>query len=79
LKAHGIVERIGKSYSYQLTEYGRKVCLSMVLFHKKLYGPIANSLLNRKPATILNINSKLEKAYFRIDKEIDKFIELLAA
>jgi len=79
LKAHGVVERIGKSYFYQLTEYGRKVCLSMVLFHKKLYGPIANSLFNRKPATILNINSKLEKAYFRIDKEIDKFIELLAA
>jgi hypothetical protein len=79
LKVHGVVERIDKSYSYQLTQYGRKVCLSMVLFHKKLYGPIANSLFNRKPATILNMNSKLEKAYFRIDKEIDKFINLLAA
>ncbi|NIV93449.1 hypothetical protein GWN42_11765 [candidate division KSB1 bacterium] len=79
LKAHAVVERIGKSYSYRLTEYGRKVCLSMVLFHKKLYGPIANSLFNRKPAAILNLNSKLEKAYFRIDKEIDKFINLLAA
>ena len=79
LKAHGIVERVGKSYRYRLTEFGKKVCLSFVLFHKKLYGPIANSLFNFKPNENITVNSKFEKAYRRIDKEIDKLIKLMAA
>jgi hypothetical protein len=79
LKAHGIVERVGKSYRYRLTEFGKKVCLCFVLFHKKLHGPIANSLFNFKPNENIMVNSKFEKAYRRIDKEIDKLIRLMAA
>jgi hypothetical protein len=79
LKAHGIVERVGKSYRYRLTEFGKKVCLSFVLFHKKLHGPIANSLFNFKPNENIMVNSKFEKAYRRIDKEIDKLLSLMAA
>lgn len=79
LQAHGIVERVGKSYRYRLTEFGKKVCLCFVLFHKKLHGPIANSLFNFKPNENIMVNSKFEKAYRRIDKEIDKLIRLMAA
>lgn len=79
LRVHGIIERIGKSYRYRLTEYGKKVCLSFVLFHKKLHGPISNSLFNYKPNQNLQVNSKFEKAYHRIDREIDKFLSLMAA
>jgi len=79
LKAHGIVERVGKSYRYRLTEFGKKVCLSFVLFHKKLHGPISNSMFNFKPNDRLIVNSKFEKAYRRIDKEIDKLLRLMAA
>ena len=79
LKAHGIVERIGKSYRYRLTESGKKVCLSFVLFHKKLHGPIANSMFNFKPNANIIVNSKFERAYRRIDKEIDKLLRLMAA
>lgn len=79
LRVHGIVERVGKSYRYRLTEYGKKVCLSFVLFHKKLHGPISNSMFNFKPNQNIKVKSKFEKAYHRIDKEIDKFISLMAA
>jgi hypothetical protein len=79
LRVHGIIERVGNSYCYRLTQFGQKVCLSFVLFHKKLHGPISNSMFNFKPNQNLKVNSKFEKAYHRIDKEIDKLISLMAA
>jgi hypothetical protein len=79
LRVHGIFQRVGKSYRYRLSTYGQKVVLSFVLFHKKLYGPISNSMFNFKPNQNLKVNSKFEKAYQRIDKEIDKLISLMAA
>jgi hypothetical protein len=79
LRAHGLLERVGLSYRYRLSEYGQKVCIIFVLFHKKLYGPIANSLFYFNPTPHRGVTSKFEKAYCRIDKEIDKFIRLMAA
>ena len=49
LKAHGLIERDGKRYAYRLTEKGNKVALLFVLFHKRVCGPLANSLFNKPP------------------------------
>lgn len=79
LKAHGIIERIEHTITYRMTEFGKKVCLHFILFHNKIYGPIANSLFNFQQNKNQTFNSKLEKAYNRIDRDIEKFITLLAA
>ena len=36
MKAHGLLERDGKRYTYRLTEKGTKVALTFVLFHQRL-------------------------------------------
>lgn len=79
LKAHRIIEKIKHTITYRLTEFGKKVCLHFILFHSKIYGPIANSLFNFQTSKNQILNSKLEKAYNRIDRDIEKFISLLAA
>ena len=79
MKAHGLVERNGKHYSYRLTDKGMKVAAMFVLFHKRLCGPLANSLFHYRPNNIHVIDSKLEKAYHKADDSIEQIVELLAA
>jgi len=49
MNAHGLLERIGRSYSYCLTEKGTKAALMSILFHKRICGPLANSLFQNRP------------------------------
>jgi len=79
LRAHGLIERIGVSYRYRLTDYGIKNSLTMVLFHNKIYGPIAGSLFIFKPDQSTDTVSELEKTYRKIDRDIDHLISLMAA
>lgn len=79
LKAHGIIQRIQGTYGYQLTEYGIKISLTFTIFHKKIFGPISNSLLYFKPNPLFPNLSKLEKQYSKIDREINSLLELLSA
>jgi hypothetical protein len=79
MKAHGLIERNGKQYSYLLTEKGVKVATMFVLFHKRLCGPLANSLFNHRPNKSFMANGKLEKPYHKADDYIEKITELLAA
>jgi len=79
MKAHGLVERNGRQYSYVLTEKGIKVATMFTLFHKRLFGPLANSLFHHRPSRMIIANSKLEKAYHQADDYIEKITELLAA
>ena len=79
LKAHGLLERQGRRYLYRLTDKGLKVAVMFVLFHKRLCGPLAQSLFNRKPDPTLSVNSKLETAYRKADHSIQKIVDLLAA
>jgi len=76
MKAHGLIQRNGKQYAYLLTEKGVKVAIMFVLFHKRLCGPLANSLFNHRPNKFFMANGKLEKAYHKADDYIEK-IELL--
>ena len=79
MKAHGLVKRNGRQYSYVLTEKGVNIATMFVLFHKRLFGPLANSLFHHRPNKLYVLNNKLEKAYHQADDYIEKLTELLAA
>jgi len=79
LKAHGLLERQGKHYSYRLTEKGARVGLMFVLFHKRVCGPLANSLFERRPSQQQQPVSKIEAAYHKADAAIQHILQQLAA
>ena len=43
------------------------------------YGPLAHNALVRQPDPLQMPDSKLERAYLKVDKAIDEVVELLAA
>jgi hypothetical protein len=71
MKAHGLLERIGRGYCDRLTEKG--------VFHKPVCGPLANSLFHHRPDETLKPASKVETAYHKADHAIQKVIDLFAA
>lgn len=82
MKAHGLIERDGKRYAYRLTDKGNKVALLFVLFHKRVCGPLAGSLLDRAVESSSPSPLKLtpfEAAYHRADRAIQRVVDLLAA
>jgi hypothetical protein len=79
MKAHGLIERAGKRYAYRLTPKGNKVALLFVLFHKRVCGPLANSLFNSAPRPELKPATRLEIAYRKADRSIQHVLDLLAA
>ena len=79
MKAHGLLERIGRAYCYRLTDKGIKVALMFILFHKRVCGPLANSLFHHRPDEALKPASKVETAYHKADRAIQQILQLLAA
>jgi len=79
MKAHGLLERIGRAYCYRLTDKGIKVALMFILFHKRVCGPLANSLFHHQPDKTLQPASKVEAAYHKADHAIQQVLDLLAA
>ena len=79
LKGHGLLQRDGARYAYQLTEKGVQVALLFLFFHKRLCGPLANSRFHYQPDPAHHPDSKLEAAYHKADKAIQAIIDLLAA
>ncbi len=79
MKAHGLVGRNGKHYSYRFTKKGMKVAAIFILFHQRISGPLSNSIFNRKPSNAFVIDSKLEDAYHNADESIQNIINLLTA
>ena len=79
LKGHGLLERDGRRYAYQLTDKGVQVALLFLFFHKRLCGPLANSRFHHKPDPAHRPNSKLEAAYHKADNAIQDIVDLLAA
>jgi hypothetical protein len=78
MKAHGLIERNGNAYCYRLTDKGIKAALLFVLFHKRICGPLANSLFHHRPDPALKPECKLETAYHHADEAIQEIIDLLA-
>jgi len=79
LKAHGLLERDGSRYAYALTEKGTRTALLFVLFHQRLFGPVAHSQFVKRTDSQHCPDSKLERAYRRADSAIDHLVELLRA
>ena len=80
MKAHGLLERIGRSYRYRLSNKGIKAALMFILFHKRVCGPLSNSLFHHRPDEALKPpTSKVETAYHKADQAIQKVLDRLAA
>ena len=79
LKGHGLLQRDGHRYAYRLTTKGVQVALLFLFFHKRLCGPLANSCFHHLPDPNHRPKDKLEAAYHRADKAIQKIVDLLAA
>jgi len=79
LKAHGLLQRDGRSYRYRLTDHGTKVAAMFVLFHKHVCGPVANTLFHHRPSTMSTPPAKIEAAYHLADEAIQHLIDLVAA
>ena len=79
LKGHGLLQRDGSRYAYQLTTKGVQVALLFLFFHKRLCGPLANSRFHHQPDPAHRPDSKLETAYHKADKAIQEIVDLLAA
>ena len=79
LKAHGLLERIGRTYAYRLTEKGIRIGAMFILFHKRVCGPLANSLFHHRPEDRTPQPAKIERAYHQADTAIQRLVDLLAA
>jgi hypothetical protein len=79
LKGHGLLQRDGSRYSYRLTPKGIHIALLFLFFHKRLCGPLANSRFHHRPHPAHQPNSKLEAAYHKADKAIERIVDLLKA
>jgi hypothetical protein len=73
------LERCGQSYAYRLTPNGIKVALLFILFHKRVCGPLASSLFQRRPDPQAQPHSRIEADYHRADQAIEKVLQLVAA
>jgi hypothetical protein len=79
LKAHGLLERIDRTYAYRLTEKGIRTGAMFILFHKRVCGPLANSLFHHRPKNRPPQPAKIERAYHEADTAVQQLIDLLAA
>jgi len=79
LRAHDLVERDGRTYSYRLTDKGIKVAAMFVLFQKRVCGPLANTLFHHRPQNTAPPPAKIEVAYHQADVAIQHLVDLLAA
>lgn len=79
LKAHGLVERLDRSYCYRLTPKGIRVAVMFLLFHKRVCGPLAHSLFGTAPAKMSKARSKIQTAYRQADNSVQRLVDLLAA
>ena len=79
MKARELITRNGCHYTYRPTDKGIKVSLMFVLFHKRVCGPLTNSLFQHKPHVATSQKDKLEKAYHKADESIQNILNLLAA
>ena len=79
MKGHGLLERVGQHYAYRLTQKGTRVAALFVLFHKRVCGPLANSLFHHRPTSSSTPPARIEVAYHKADTAIQDLIDQLAA
>jgi hypothetical protein len=71
LRAHGFVERIGRTRRYRLTARGLKLGVLLVKFRTRLLGPLTTLVTTPAPQPVTTNDSALEAAFRQVDLAID--------
>jgi hypothetical protein len=71
LRAHGFVERIGRTRRYRLTARGLKLGVLLVKFRTRLLGPLVTLVTAAAPQPETTNTSEVEAAFRQVDRAID--------
>lgn len=71
LRAHGFVERIGRTRRYRLTARGLKLGVLLVKLRTRLLGPLATLATTPTPQPATTADSAVEAAFRQVDRAID--------
>jgi hypothetical protein len=71
LRAHGLVERIGRTRRYRLTAPGLKLGVTLVKLRTRLLGPLATLAAASTPPPDTATDSAVEVAFRQVDHAID--------
>ena len=77
LRAHGFVERIGRTRRYRLTARGLKLGVLLVKFRTRLLGPLATLAAAPAPSPDTTIDSAVEAAFRQVDRAFDHLCNTL--
>jgi hypothetical protein len=72
LRAHGFVERIGRTRRYRLTARGLKLGVLLVKLRSRLLGPLATLATAPASPSDTTIDSPVEAAFRAVDRAIDQ-------
>ena len=76
LRAHGLVERLGRTRRYRLTERGLKLGVLLVKLRTRLLGPLT-TLAATPTVPQANTSSAVEAAFHRVDAALDQLCDTL--
>ena len=71
LRAHGFVERIGRTRRYRLTVRGLKLGVLLVKLRTRLLGPLATLATSPTPPPTTTTDSEVEAAFRQLDRAVD--------
>jgi hypothetical protein len=77
LRAHGLVERIGRTRRYRLTARGLTLGVLLVKVRTRLLGPLATLAAAPSPQPVTTIDSAVEAAFRQVDLAFDHLCETL--
>jgi hypothetical protein len=71
LRAHGLVERIGRTRRYRLTTRGLKLGVLLVKLRTRLLGPLTTLVTAPAPQPETTTSSEVEAAFRQVDRALD--------
>lgn len=77
LRAHGLVERIGRTRRYRLTARGLKLGVLLVKLRTRLLGPLATLAAAPAPPPVTTNDSAVEAAFRQVERAFDHLCETL--
>lgn len=77
LRAHGLVERIGRTRRYRLTARGLKLGVLLVKLRTRLLGPLATLAAAPAPQPVTTNDSAVEAAFRQVERAFDHLCETL--
>jgi hypothetical protein len=77
LRAHGLVERLGRSRRYRLTERGLKLGVLLVKLRTRLLGPLTTLATVSTPQPSTTTTSAVEAAFRQLDLALDQLCTTL--